>query len=62
MRRDCKTLKRVVENGEYYDDELEEIRYDKDAIDAINSGMEINNFKDLDHTLLNMGVLKEFLD
>ena len=63
MRRDCVALDKVIENNEQYnEEELEEMSYDPNAEDAIEKGVEFGNFKDLDHTILNIGVLKEYLE
>jgi len=58
MRRDCNTLQRVLENDEVFEEEVEEITYDSDAFDVIQDCCETGNFKDHQHTLQHIGVLR----
>lgn len=58
MRRDCKLMKRVVENNELYQGDIDELVYDAEAVDVISDCAENGIFKDHNHTLKNMGILK----
>ncbi|MFW6246651.1 MAG: trimethylamine methyltransferase family protein [bacterium] len=61
MRRDAVSLERVLKNNYQTDIEVDDVYYDNEAYDAIKQGSLANNFKDIDHTVKNVGVFQEYL-
>lgn len=60
MRRDLVALDRIKQERETFDVNYDDIWYDNEACYAIVEGVERgNSFKDLDHTVRNIGILDE---
>lgn len=58
MRRDCVLMKMILENNEKYEEDVEELTYDRESVTVISDCAERGNFRDHNHTLKHIGIIK----
>lgn len=51
-------MKRVLENDEKYEEDIEELTFDEEAVNVISDCAETGNFREHNHTLKHMGIIK----
>ena len=60
MQRDLHALNRIKENCEKLDVNFQDIKYDPEAYTAIENGVDVDDFRNLQHTTKNVGIIDNF--
>jgi hypothetical protein len=51
-------MKRVLENDEKYEEDIDELTNDEESVSVISDCAETGNFREHSHTLKHMGIIK----